>query len=86
MVDNRHKKSKKVENKKITTTEIFLRKNSGKLPLFSRSCPVHIYLFIKLIMHRINIIVSAITLCLHRRHCIVYIKKVYMDVTNISRL
>lgn len=29
MVDNRHKKSKKVENKKITTTGIFLRKNSN---------------------------------------------------------
>lgn len=28
MVDNRHKKSKKVENKKITTG-IFLRKNSN---------------------------------------------------------
>lgn len=28
MVDYRHKKSKYVENKKLTTTGIFLRKNS----------------------------------------------------------
>lgn len=46
MVDNRHKKSKKVENKKITTTEIFLRKKLGKITIiFSFMSSTHLFIY-----------------------------------------